>query len=354
MSGLSLLPPGQIETPNVLRKVAEAHRYLAELKGVLAVLPNPEILIDTLALQEATDSSAIENIISTLSEVYQSDPASDTYLNPASKEIHAYARALRKGYELIRSRPMLTNNYILEIQVELEQNNAGFRKLPGTVLRNEKTGEIVYTPPQDYDTIIAFMTNLEKFINEPEFYTADPLVKMAIIHHQFESIHPFYDGNGRTGRIINVLYLILQDLIDYPVLYISRYIIQNKSQYYTLLQDVRITGQWEQWILYMLEAVTTTSKSTLATIKSIQASMDEYKNTLLEKAPKIYSHELLLHLFQHPYSKIEYLMRDLAVSRNTVLRYLDVLLQLGLVQKIKKGRDNYYLNTSLLKVLIEP
>ena len=354
MNTIPLLPPPEIETANVLRKAAEAHRYLAELKGVLAVLPNPEILIDTLALQEATESSAIENIISTLSEVYQSDPASNTYLNQASKEIHDYARALRKGYELIRNRPMLTNNYILEIQAELEQNNAGFRKLPGTVLRNEKTGEIIYTPPQDYDTIIELMSNLEKFINEPEFYTADPLVKMAIIHHQFESIHPFYDGNGRAGRIINVLYLILQDLIDFPVLYLSRYIIQNKSQYYTLLQEVRKTSQWERWILYMLEAVITTSKSTLATIKSILASMEKYKNILQEKAPKMYSHELLLHLFQHPYTKIEYLMRDLAVSRNTILRYLDVLLQLSLVQKIKKGRDNYYLNISLLKVLIDP
>ncbi|HEX5111754.1 MAG TPA: Fic/DOC family N-terminal domain-containing protein, partial [Saprospiraceae bacterium] len=276
MAGILLLPPPEIETAKVLRKATEAHRFLAELKGVLAVLPNPEILIDTLALQEARESSAIENIISTFSDIYQSDPVSHHYLNPASKEIHAYARALKKGYELIASGSLLTNNHILEIQETLEQNKAGFRKLPGTILRNDKTGEVVYTPPQEYDTIVELMKNLEKFINDPEFYDADPLIKMAVIHHQFESIHPFYDGNGRTGRIINVLYLILQNLIDFPVLYLSRYIIQNKKQYYQLLQEVRNTAQWENWLIYMLDAVAVTARDTLITVKSIQKAMDRY------------------------------------------------------------------------------
>lgn len=248
----------------------------------------------------------------------------------------------------------MTNNHILEIQQMLEQNNAGFRKLPGTILRNDKTGEVVYTPPQEYDTIVELMKNLEKFINDPEFYDADPLIKMAVIHHQFESIHPFYDGNGRTGRIINVLYLILQNLIDFPVLYLSRYIIQNKKQYYQLLQEVRNTAQWENWLIYMLDAVAVTARDTLITVKSIQKAMDRYRTILKEKAPKLYSNELLLHLFQYPYTKIEYLMRDLSVSRNTVLRYLDTLQQLVLIEKIKKGRDNYYLNTSLVTALIEP
>lgn len=354
MAHIPFLPPPDLETRTILKKTIEAHRFLAELKGVATSMPNPDLLIDTLALQEARESSAIENIISTLSEVYQSDTRSETYMNAAAKEIHAYARALMHGYNLIRKNKLLTNNHILTIHELIVENKSGFRKLPGTVLRNEQTKEIIYTPPQDHDEIVSLMSNLERFINEPEFYDADPLVKMAIIHHQFESIHPFYDGNGRTGRIINILYLIRQDLLEIPVLYLSRYIIRHKAHYYTLLQTVRETAQWEEWIIFMLEAVITTSRDTMNTIRSIQSAMEAYKKTLQEEAHKIYSHELLYHLFRHPYTKIEYLMRDLSLSRNTIVRYLDTLQTLGLVQKIKKGRDNYYLNTSLIALLIEP
>lgn len=224
--------PVDIETNTVLRRVATAHRYLAELKGLAATIPNQEMLIDTLGLQEARESSAIENIISTFSDIYQSDAGSGSFINPAAKEVHAYARALRRGFELVRQHHLLTNNHILEIQAIIESNKAGFRKLPGTVLRNTRTLEIIYTPPQDHDTIVQLMDQLQQLINNPDFYDADPLVKMAIIHHRFASIHPFYDGNGRTGRIINILYLIHQDLLDIPVLYLSRYIIHHKSKYY--------------------------------------------------------------------------------------------------------------------------
>ena len=354
MSQIELLPPGDLETKRVLRKVAEAHRYLAELKGVAASIPNQEILIDTLSLQEARESSAIENIISTLSEVYQSNVQSNTYPNAAAKEIHAYVRALRKGYELVKKHDLLTNNYILEIQSIIEENSAGFRKLPGTGLINERTGELVYTPPQDYDTIVALMDNLQRFINDPDFYDADPLVKMAIIHHQFESIHPFYDGNGRSGRIINILYLIQQHLLDIPILYISRYIIQHKADYYRLLQEVRDKLLWEEWILYMLDAVIVTARDTIRVIKAMHTAMSTYKNILQTSAPKIYSQDLLYNLFRHPYTKIEYMMKDLGMSRNTIVRYLEALQQLDLVEKRKIGRDNYYLNKAFLSLLIEP
>ena len=349
-----ILPsPDVIETRNVLRKVAEAHRYLAELKGLADKIPNQEILIDTLGLQEARESSAIENIISTFSDIYQSDVESNTFISPAAKEVHAYANALRRGFELVKHHDLITTNHILEIQSILESNKAGFRKLPGTVLRNTRTQEVIYTPPQDYDTIIRLMDRVQRLINDPEFYDADPLVKMAIVHHQFESIHPFYDGNGRTGRILNILYLIHQGLLEIPILYISRYIILHKATYYRLLQVVRDTNDWEDWILFLTDAVTVTAKDTIRMVKGIEEAMATYKNILLEKAPKLYSHELVVHLFRHPYSKIECLMKDLDLSRNTIIRYLTTLEELDLIEKIKKGRDNYYLNKALVGLLIE-
>ena len=346
--------PIDIETKAVLRRVATAHRYLAELKGLAATIPNQEMLIDTLGLQEARESSAIENIISTFSDIYQSDAGSGNYINPAAKEVHAYAQALRKGFELVKLHHLITNNHILEIQAIIESNKAGFRKLPGTVLRNTRTQEIIYSPPQDHDTIIQLMDHLQQLINDPDFYDADPLVKMAIIHHRFESIHPFYDGNGRTGRIINILYLIQKDLLDIPVLYLSRYIIRHKANYYQLLQQVRDQQDWESWILFFMDAITETSKDTIRMIRAIDEAMKSYKGIIMDKAPKLYSYELLTHLFRHPYSKIEYLMRDLGVSRNTVVRYLHTLETLNLVEKIKKGRENYYLNKALVSLLIEP
>ena len=232
MSDIALLPPNtDLETKAVLKKAAEAHRYLAELKGVATSIPNQQILTDTLSLQEARESSAIENIISTFDDVYQSNYQSKSFASPAAKEVHAYSKALKKGFELVQKHGLLTNNIILKIQEEIEHNKAGFRKLPGTKLLNQATGELVYQPPQDYGTIVMLMSNLEAYMNHDEMSDADPLIKMAVIHHQFETIHPFYDGNGRTGRIINILYLIKNDLLSLPVLYLSRYIIKHKAEY---------------------------------------------------------------------------------------------------------------------------
>ena len=208
MNNIKHLPVSiDLETKSVLKKIANVHRYLAELKGIAASIPNQQILIDTLSLQEAKESSAIENIISTFDDIFQSNTNSTIFTTSASKEIHAYSRALKIGFELVKKNGLLTNNIILDIQQNIEENKAGFRKLPGTKLLNESTGETVYQPPQDYQEIVELMTNLEKYINNDELWDVDPIIKMAVFHHQFESIHPFYDANGRTGRIINILYL---------------------------------------------------------------------------------------------------------------------------------------------------
>ncbi len=355
MSQIALLPPAaDVETKAVLKKTAEAHRYLAQLKGYAAMIPNQSILIDTLSLQEARESSAIENIISTFDDVYQSNDQSLSFASPAAKEVHAYSKALKKGFEKVVDQGLLTNKIILEIQQEIEHNSAGYRKLPGTKLLNQTTGETVYEPPQDYDTILNLMNNLEAFINDDALSDLDPLVKMALIHHQFESIHPFYDGNGRTGRIINILYLIKNDLLSLPVLYLSRFIIQHKADYYRLLQQVRDEGRWEDWLLFMLEAVIATSKSTVHMIEEIRKAMQHYKHRMRSLAPKIYSQELLNNLFRYPYTKIEFVMHDLQVSRNTAIRYLGQLEKLQLIEKKKIGRENYFVNQALLELLIHP
>lgn len=341
----------EVETKAVLRKAALAHMALAELKGVISSIPNENILLETLTLREARESSAIENIISTFDEIYQSNLFSNQFASPAAKEVHQYARALIKGFQLVKENGLLTNNHILEIQKVVEQNNAGFRKLSGTKLLNDKTGEVVYTPPQDPEIIISLMNNLETFINDDSTMDADPLVKMAIIHHQFESIHPFYDGNGRSGRIINILYLVQKKLLYLPVLYMSRYIIKHKKDYYQLLQGVRSTNEWEEWILFMLDGVEKTAKETVLLITAIKKQMQEYKHLIREKYPKMYSRDLLNNIFKYPYTKIEFIQKDLQVSRNTAIRYLEELVEEKILIKHKIGRENFYENRELFKLL---
>jgi len=350
----TLLPPKtEIETKAVLRKAANAHKALAELKGVITSIPNQNILIETLTLREARESSAVENIISTFAEVYQSSLFTQQFVSPEAKEVHLYAKALKAGFQLVKKNGLLTSNNILQIQEIVEGNDAGFRKLPGTKLLNDKTGEVVYIPPQDHATIVKLMKNLEAFINDDTLMDADPLVKMAIIHHQFETIHPFYDGNGRTGRIINILYLIQKQLLDLPVLYLSHYIIKHKNQYYRLLQKVRETGEWEDWILYMLDGVEQTANESIILIGNIKRLMQDYKQKIRSGLPKLYSQDLLNNLFKYPYTKIEYLQHDLEISRNTAIRYLDALTKKALVKKQKIGRDNFYINEPLFKLLAD-
>ena len=351
---LNRLEPALFETSAVLKKVATASRKLAELKGVAASIPNQAILINALGLQEAKDSSAIENIVTTHDELFRSATNLDLSASPAAKEVRDYVLALRVGFDVVRQTGLLTANHIIAIQSELERNRAGYRMLPGTVLK-DGAGRTVYTPPQDPAEIIALMSDLERFINDDASFDADPLIKMALLHHQFESIHPFYDGNGRTGRIVNVLYLVNKGLLDIPVLYLSSHIVRHKPDYYRLLQQVRASGDapalWQEWVLYMLTAVETTAQQTIRTVTDIREALHDYKHRI-RAGFKFYSQDLINNLFMHPYTKIEFVERDLNVSRLTAMKYLNALAAGGFVRVVKVGRSNYYINVSLNEILL--
>lgn len=342
-----------IETRRVLKQASEANRYLAELKGVAQSMPNEAILISTLTLQEAKDSSEVENIITTHDELYKVSILADGQLSPAAKEVRDYAIALRQGFEKVKEKGLIRLQDVIQIQATIEHNNAGLRRLPGTALRNQRTNEVVYTPPQGPEEIEQLMANLINYINDSDCCDLDPLVKMALIHHQFESIHPFYDGNGRTGRILNVLYLVVQGLQDLPVLYLSRYIIRNKPLYYQYLQEVRDNGAWEEWVLFVLKGVSETAQETITLINQIKSLMMDYKHRMRVELPSVYSQELLNNLFKHPYTKIDFVMQDLSVSRITATKYLDQLAAHGFVIKEKVGRSNYYINQPLFELLAD-
>jgi Fic family protein len=349
--GLTDLPLNvDLETKKVLKALPAAHAALAELKGIASTIPNQNILINTLGLQEAKDSSAIENIITTHDDLYKSELNLDAFKSLQAKEVQNYIAALKKGFELITKTELLTNKSILQIQEILEDNKAGFRKLPGTALKNAATGETIYTPPQNYNEIIRLMANLERYINDSELQDCDPLIKMAIIHFQFESIHPFYDGNGRTGRIINILYLILEKLQTLPILYLSNYIIKNKPDYYHFLQKVRDENLWEDWVLFMIKGVEQTSRETIELITKIKELMLDYKHRLRDNY-KFYSQDLLNNLFKHPYTKIEFVVNDLGVSRLTAANYLNKLAEDKMLRKEKLGTGNYYINEELFDLL---
>lgn len=343
----------ELESRLVLKRTAEAHRYLAELKGVAATIPNEAILINTLALQEAKDSSEIESIVTTHDELFKANLNVEALTSVATKEVQDYAYALRQGFGSVRHSKLIRLSDILSVQQELEKNRAGLRKLPGTDLKNAATGEVIYTPPQNANDVERLMANLVEYINDDEMCEADPLVKMAVIHHQFESIHPFYDGNGRTGRILNLLYLVAKDLLNLPVLYLSRYFIRNKAEYYTQLQQVRDTGDWEPWLLYMLDALISTSQHTIELIQNMRGLIRTYKNRMRDELPKIYRQELLNNLFHHPYTKIEFVIDELQVSRITATKYLEQLVEAGFLVKEKIGRSNYYINMPLVSLLTE-
>ncbi len=336
-----------LDKPSILRELVTAHRHLAELKGIAKTIPNQGILLSTLSLQEAKDSSEIENIITTQDALYKYRLQTDIQDLPA-KEVSNYADGLEVGYQAVRTHGLLTLNTILEIQQTLENNRAGFRKLPGTILKNEQTGAIVYEPPSP-EKIPDLMSNLEYIING-DIDEIDPIVRMATIHHQFESIHPFYDGNGRTGRIINILFLVKIGLLEAPVLYLSRYINHTKEDYYRLLQEVRDTGEWDNWVIYIIRGVGLTSKHTVILIEQIRALLQEQKH-LIRSHYKFYSQDLINNIFRHPYTKVQFLEKDLNVSRPTATRYLDTLAEDGVLEKQKLGRESYYLNKQLVNLL---
>ena len=353
----SLPLPFKFESVAIYKQLSAASRALAELKGVAQTIPNENILLNTLVLQEAKDSSEVENIVTTQDEVYQADlDIQETLSKPAQKEVLRYREAMHKGFGLVRSNHLLTNAVIKQIQQVLEQNKAGFRAVPGTALKNGH-GETIYTPPQSKDEIERLMSNLEKFINDPEVSDLDPLIKLPIIHHQFESVHPFYDGNGRTGRIINILYLVTNGLLDLPILYLSRYINHNKARYYSLIQEIREKApdnekEWESWIIFLLKGVEATANENVILVGKIRELMQEYKQKIRSAFGAKYNHELLNNLFKHPYTKIEYIVRDLEVYRLTAAKYLDELVKMGLLNKEKVGNSNYYINQRLINLFI--
>lgn len=343
-----------VETEPVLRALSPAHRHLAELKGRASSIPNPGILIDTLFLQEAKASSEIENIVTTHDELFQATLFPESPASPAAKEVAQYRDALRLGFDRVCEQAgLLTNNTIVAMFQVLKRTDSSFRQTPGTALKNEASGKVVYVPPQDGRDIQYQMGCLERYINEGEMCDLDPLIKMAIIHHQFESIHPFPDGNGRIGRIINVLYLTCQGLLDIPILYLSRFITSNKGEYYHQLQHVRDTGEWEGWLLYMLRAVAETSVETLSLVEKIRVLMAAYKQRIRNDHQRIYSQDLLNTLFRYPYTKIELVQRELGKTRQTAAKYLDELCDAKLISKHKFGKSNYYINDPLAALFID-
>lgn len=339
-----------LETIPVLKALVAAKSQLAHLKGIALSIPNQGILIDTLAIQEAQASSEIENIVTTQDDIYKGDLFPDQTTGPA-KEVARYRDALRLGFRRMgEGQGLLTNAALVEMFRLLKNRDDGFRTMAGVALINERTGERVHVPPQEGAEIQRTMANLERFINDDALSGLDPLIKMAVIHHQFESIHPFPDGNGRIGRILNVLYLTKQGLLDTPILYLSRHINRNKSDYYRLLQSVRDEGNWEDWMLYILRAIEETAAITVEMVEAIREQMADYKHRIRSEHPKFYSHDLLNNLFRHPYTRIDFVMRDLGVSRPTATKYLDTLAISGFVDKRQVWRDNYYVNVPLVRM----
>ena len=350
------LPLGiDLETKEILKQVNLANKALAELKGVAHTIPNEGVLINSLVIQEAKESSEVENIVTTHDEIFQADLSVSNYaVSNAAKEVMNYREAMLEGFSRVKENMLLTNNIIKNIQEKLEKNKAGFRTSAVT-LQNSKQ-EIVYAPPKTGDEVEHYMSNLEQFINNSELSDLDPLIKLAIIHHQFESMHPFYDGNGRTGRIISVLYLVQNRLLDLPILYLSRYITRNKADYYKLIQAVRDNDgdikDWQNWVMFILKGIEVTSKETIILINGIAQLMAQYKVILKPVFGKTYKHELLNNLFFHPYTKIEFIERDMNVQRKTAAKYLDMIVDLKLLTKMKKGSSNYYINNALFELFL--
>ncbi|MFN6037943.1 MAG: Fic family protein, partial [Bacteroidota bacterium] len=295
-NALPLLPPkAEIETKRILRKTIAAGRALAQLNGTLLNLPNPTLFLDTIYLQEAKASSEVENIITTNDELYKSLVADRKIENSATKEVLSYKEALWLGLEELKTKPFITTNLCIKIVQCIKQNNASIRNTPGTTLSNAK-GEIIYTPPSGEDIIRKKLANLEKFINENE--TIDPLIKMAILHYQFEAIHPFSDGNGRTGRILLLLYLKTSGLLDTPAIYLSNYIMKNKVKYYRCLRNVTEKNEWEDYILYMLDMIEETSNKGLERLTKITTTMENIGTEIKKKMPKVYYKDLIEILFR--------------------------------------------------------
>lgn len=347
---LPLLPPeSEIENSTILKKTISASRALSELKGALTNLPNPTLFIDTIHLQEAQASSAIENIITTQDELFKSTISDKQIENPAIKEVLHYKEALWFGIKQLEKKPILTTNLFISIMQIIKENESGIRNAPGTQLRNPTTKKIVYTPPEGERLIRQKLKNLEEFIHAED--ELDPLVRLAIIHYQFEAIHPFFDGNGRTGRIVMLLYLKLSGLLETPALYLSNYIIQNKKNYYLFLREVTEKNNWQNWILFMLDMIEQTSLNGRKQINNIEKLMNNMSKEIQSKLPRIYSKELIEVLFHLPYTKRSSLEQAGLGNLKTSGTYLSELEKAGFLKSEIVGKEKLYLNFRLMKVL---
>lgn len=345
---LPLLPPAtELETRPVLKQAIAANRVLANLRGLAAQIPNQGMLINSIVLQEARLSSEIENIVTTDDELYRADADADGKAGAHTKEVLRYRQALFHGFQALNDRPLTTNLFVELVQL-IKQTELQVRAIPGVVLKND-VGEVVYTPPVGEAVIRDKLANLEAFIHADD--TLDPLVKMAVMHYQFEAIHPFPDGNGRTGRILNLLYLVDRGLLDIPVLFLSRYIIANKKGYYEGLRGVTEQQNWEAWLLYMLRAVESTAQQTFDQVTRIRALMERVRERVQKDAPGIYSKDLIEVIFCQPYSKIQFVVNAGLAKRQTASAYLQALAGLGVLREVKRGREKYYINDALLAEL---
>ena len=348
---LPLLPPkAEIETKATLRKAISAGRALAELKGLGETIPNQAILVNSIILQEAKASSGIENIITTHDALFRAFSAKTGQIDPATKEVLRYREALWEGFSNLKDRPFLTTNLFIQIVQTIRANKAGIRNTPGTKVANAATGEVVFTPPEGEGVIRDKLKNMEDYIHAED--AVDPLIKLALIHYQFEAIHPFTDGNGRTGRILNILYLTQKHLLDLPVLYLSKYIIKQKSDYYRLLRAVTEHQAWEPWILYFLDAVEQTALFTRDKILAIRNLLAETLAFTKQHLPsRVYSKDLIELLFHQPYTKANFLVDEGIAERKTAANYLKQLEKIGILQVQKVGKENLYLNKELFEVL---
>jgi len=345
-----LPPPVEVETKAVLKKAIAANRALAELKGRGALIPNQSMLINTLVLQEAKASSEVENIITTNDALFLAMAASGGSVDPATKEVLHYREALWNGFNRVRKGNRLNADLLVDVVRTLTLDKRGIRNEPGTVIGNRITGEIVYSPPEGEGLIRRKLDELENFLHAAD--GMDPLVKLALAHYQFEAIHPFFDGNGRTGRILNILYLVAEQLLDLPVLYLSKRIIDQKGEYYRLLRAVTESGGWEAWVLYMLEAVEATAQMTLQRILAIRALLDETLVLAKSKLPaRVYSKELIELIFRQPYTKGQFIVDARLAERQTAAEYLKELEKIRVLKSHKSGKENLYLNVKLYELL---
>jgi len=338
-----------LNTIDVLKQLCLSNNQIGEIKGLLKVLPNPKLVLSLITLGESKDSSAIENIVTTYDEIFK-ELVSKVSFGGKPKEVVNYQNAIEKGLQLVQENGYLNTNTLIAIHEIIEQNSGGIRKLPGTVILNENTKEILHVPPQSEAEIRDYLANLDWFINQESEY--DPLVNVALVHFQFESIHPFYDGNGRTGRILNILYLVLKEKIQEPILYLSKYIIEHKTEYYTLLrkcnQDITFI---HEFVLFMLKAIEETARNTIELIMNINESIEMAKVHMKSKLPDIYRAEIVEHLFSYLYTKNEFFRESLGISRATATKYLKALEKEGFVISEQLGKEVIYKNVFLFRLL---